>query len=368
MGMPGYSGLAPSPMLANALITGREALMAGQAVLMVGQRNRPPPSIAQGQVDLPKVHSDNALRALQPNVRAVLAGQELLQGLTFLQLKEQSSKHGCDRGVLMSYTDDKNALTKMITLHAPNVEFFWQQLALVDSFADLRSERQSEILAQVVPQTAHWAAIAGLDPERDRYTWELLGVGLRFAMTVVMRMKLLLNCPRPVAYSPLIQPMVLTPGYSAYPSGHATEAYFVAEFLPRLMGDATYAASKGKGGKHERAEGGLAAQLNRLAFRVAENRVVAGLHFPVDSIAGQLLGATLARYVIARCEKKDFPTDAEFPNGNPGEGDNCKPKHDDYVDTMPMTKPPDTVGLTAESLVLSYLWREAKKERDGVFA
>ena len=38
------------------------------------------------------------------------------------------------------------------------------------------------------------------------------------------------------------------------------------------------------------------------AARIAINRTVAGVHFPVDSMAGQLLGLSVAEYVIARCK------------------------------------------------------------------
>ena len=45
----------------------------------------------------------------------------------------------------------------------------------------------------------------------------------------------------------------------------------------------------------------MAAQFDRLAARVAVNRTVAGVHFPVDSAVGRLLGVALGEFLIARC-------------------------------------------------------------------
>jgi hypothetical protein len=39
----------------------------------------------------------------------------------------------------------------------------------------------------------------------------------------------------------------------------------------------------------------------RQAARIAINRTIAGVHYPVDSSAGQLLGLSLAEYFLARC-------------------------------------------------------------------
>ncbi len=86
--------------------------------------------------------------------------------------------------------------------------------------------------------------------------------------------------------------MILTPGHASYPSGHATEAFAAAAVLGSVMkasGDVAYTKTAWRN------------QLIRLAARIAINRTVAGVHFPVDSAAGAVLGLTLARYFVARC-------------------------------------------------------------------
>ena len=37
--------------------------------------------------------------------------------------------------------------------------------------------------------------------------------------------------------------------------------------------------------------------------RIAVNRTVAGVHFPIDSVAGALLGLTLAEYLVNLCQE-----------------------------------------------------------------
>jgi hypothetical protein len=108
---------------------------------------------------------------------------------------------------------------------------------------------------------------------------------MSLAIHVQMRFKHAFACQRPVELSPQIQPMIPTPGHAAWPSGHATEAYLTCTLLQALLPN---------GGKYKE-------QLERLAARCAVNRTIAGLHYPVDSAVGRLLGTALSDFMMARC-------------------------------------------------------------------
>ena len=158
------------------------------------------------------------------------------------------------------------------------------------SYADLRPDRATEILEQINGPHPFLASIAFVRPDVKRWTVELIDTVLRLARYVEQRVKHGLAVRRPNEYSPQVQPIILTPGHGALPSGHATEAFATARVLRELLrqsgspyGDASYGR-----------------QFFRLAARMAINRTVAGVHFPIDSVAGSLLGLTLADYFLAR--------------------------------------------------------------------
>src|SRR3546814_18772370 len=77
----------------------------------------------------------------------------------------------------------------------------------------------------------------------------------------------------------------------------ATRTYTRCPYTTRFRSWAVISANPGS---HYR-DPAWGEQLMRLAARIAINRTVAGLHFPVDSAAGALLGLTLGRYLAARC-------------------------------------------------------------------
>ena len=113
----------------------------------------------------------------------------------------------------------------------------------------------------------------------------------RFALLVEMRFKHVFAAPRPIDCSPQIQPIIPTPLHSAFPSGHATEIFIMARVLSELL------AAGGSNFDPSWKE-----QIMLVANRIAVNRTVAGVHFPVDSMAGCILGLSLGDYLVARCK------------------------------------------------------------------
>ena len=114
-----------------------------------------------------------------------------------------------------------------------------------------------------------------------------------------MRFKHAFACARPVEFSESIQPIIPTPGHGSFPSGHATEAFMMVRLLTALLPDGV--------AKYEK-------MLNRIAARTSINRTVAGVHFPVDTLAGQHLGHALAEYILCLADRPS-PADSSTTPG-----------------------------------------------------
>jgi hypothetical protein len=140
-----------------------------------------------------------------------------------------------------------------------------------------------------------------LNINRHRWTWEWLGAALSLVIPVEVRLKHALACRRPVANSPQVQPVITTPGHGTYPMGHAAQIYMLVEVLKVLLCLNNRPAQ--------------ALQLDRLAERVSINRVVAGVHFPIDAQAGRALGLATARYFLMRCGLQEVDAPAGFGEG-----------------------------------------------------
>ena len=81
--------------------------------------------------------------------------------------------------------------------------------------------------------------------------------------------------------SPDVAPIIRTPSHSAFPSGHATEAFTAATVLAALFPD-------------------RAVHLRLMAARIAMNRSFAGVHCAVEHHAGAILGDLLGGIIVKR--------------------------------------------------------------------
>ena len=205
--------------------------------------------------------------------------------LSNLQFAEGSIWHIPTHEVVK--TDSAALPFRVITLTCPSDTFIKRHVAMVLARTPYRGDRLPEILMQVDDLWPFWTTVTNLDPKCVPRTFELIQLARRFATTVVMRLKHQFACARPADISALVQPVIPTPGHGSWPSGHATISYMAAELFAKLLPDGT--------------DSEVHQQLERLAYRIADNRVVAGLHFPMDSVAGCLLGQTLAEYFYAAC-------------------------------------------------------------------
>lgn len=122
-------------------------------------------------------------------------------------------------------------------------------------------------------------------PDLTPRTYEVLNIALQWTIAVELRFKHELACWRPADFSAQVQPMVTTPGHGTFPMGHAVQSFLFAGLLQALTRSAGSSP--------------LAIQLSRTAFRISFNRIVAGLHFPVDLAAGMVLGHVLTRCALA---------------------------------------------------------------------
>lgn len=285
---------------------------------------------------------------LLPETRALLFDTALLRGVTVQEAVEDGKAIG---GTLLI---DGNPI---LVIERPGLKVFQEQLKHIRTYADLRSDRMVEIQVQIDDILSFFGAIHYLDPEFRNYTLELLESVVRFCISVEMQIKHYCRSARPIHYSPKVQPLIQTPDHSTFPSGHSTEAFAVAATLYRLAHDGPF--SQGLVPK-------APDPVFRMAERIAANRVVAGVHFPIDSAAGALLGLTIADHVAslgmgavldavvpARTFKavEEVTTKTQFAQGE-----------DFSLPWLAQAQPKQSPGTATPSAEFQALWRKANAE------
>jgi len=328
----GAEGPATSgdPMLVEGLATTRAALL---GALPLPDRAAPENQASQRWRDagdgLPAMGSPESLDSQGAEVRAALVQFEVLSSLSF-----ESPQTPADWARLKVGTDT------LLALRRPPRSLFLAELARIQAQAPLRASRAAEILTQIAPPHAYFGAVLGLQAGKHPRTLELVEATLAAAYTVGQRFKQALAVPRPTEFSGQIQPMIEVPQHGAFPAGHAIEAHVTARVLGALCATSVQQRTL----------------LRALADRVAENRIVAGVHFPIDCHVGRLIGDCLGSYLLSACG-------VDESSGVPWQGasfDGTTAAPGDFGPSLPGTVP--TSGPRADLPLYARLWARARLE------
>ena len=117
----------------------------------------------------------------EPWVRAYIAVGEMMQGIVL-------RRRPLDPATWIPNTGRPESLIAEVG-RPKSGDVRDNRIPLVLSWADLRDDRATEVLAQIDPQYAFWSSIIGLHPERTRRTLELVNMVLQFCVYVEMRFK-----------------------------------------------------------------------------------------------------------------------------------------------------------------------------------
>jgi membrane-associated phospholipid phosphatase len=167
-----------------------------------------------------------------------------------------------------------------------------------------REDRFAEVIDQDDGDGAinYWLGMLKIDPARHPATNLMVHVGRRIGEHVSMCLKGDFRCPRPSQVCPAITPMIDPPVTPSFPAGHAVQSYLISYLLAYSLSDAqghtnlpqhtlpppnsSLATFIGQGTAPT-------GPLFDLAQRVSENRIVAGVHYPIDIKAGQLVATQI---------------------------------------------------------------------------
>jgi membrane-associated phospholipid phosphatase len=152
------------------------------------------------------------------------------------------------------------------------------QLALVLDAAPDREDRFAEIIHQndAEGSISYFLGMLMIDPPRYKDTYLLIRVARRIGELVTMTLKGHYMIPRPSQLCPAIVPMIDPPITPSYPAGHALEACLIAMCLIKA-----WANNPAGFVRQSRVD-----LLTYLAHRIGENRVIAGIHYPLDIQGG----------------------------------------------------------------------------------
>jgi len=189
-----------------------------------------------------------------------------------------------------------------------------QVLSVLNASID-RADRALEIADQATGQGAlnYWTGMLRIDPSKDKHTFLLMLVTRKIGEFVAMGLKDIYKMRRPAQVFPWIMPLFDGPDTPSFPSSHSLQAHLISAALMLALPNAEIWPPRGWPPPPPPVwpppplvwppppalppgwppvwpppvpAGETARALDHLAGRVAYNREVAGVHYPMDSEAG----------------------------------------------------------------------------------
>ena len=164
---------------------------------------------------------------------------------------------------------------------------FETQMAIVLWLQRTRTPEQVQFVQESL-NLARFAPIIGAE------LLKVDGIELRSTLAAIISevrddydaVKATYDLPRPFKVSDRVKPATDARPVASYPSGHATRAMVYARILSEIFPDKKDA-------------------LTELGLQIGYGRVIAGVHYPMDVLAGQKLGNAYADVIIKQQAFKD---------------------------------------------------------------
>jgi acid phosphatase (class A) len=177
---------------------------------------------------------------------------------------------------LLAYPNWRTRLgTTAIDLTSPHMLSQAQLTVEVQQMLDValdREDRFAEIIDQHEAEGAigYFLGMLMIDPNRMPASNLLVRVARRIGEHIVMCLKGEFRCQRPPQLSTALVPMIDPPATPSFPAGHSLQAELIAACLKATNPPARPVHL-----------------LDDLAERIGRNRIVAGVHYPKDHVAGK---------------------------------------------------------------------------------
>lgn len=203
----------------------------------------------------------------------------------------------------LDYSEDKGS------------EFYKQGLEVHDAVKDLTPEQRAianfwadDAMASPTP-AGHWISIVLQIADQKQLSLETtvdalarVGIGMADAFIGCWNAKYKYDLVRPITYirrviEPDWQPVLLTPPFPEYPSGHSTQSAAAATVLSKIFGDAFPFSdrTRERDGIKPRNFAGFWAAANEAAI----SRLYAGIHFRAAIERGQAQGRCIGAFANA---------------------------------------------------------------------